>query len=124
MQYELPHTSAEHEHRDPTHEASHGGHGGMSHDMSDPTLAAAIERDMRNRFFVALLLAMPVVILSPLAVNTFGLELIGSQSARNWLMPSFRLRSCGTRAGSSSVARTPRSRAGLSTWRFWWPPEC
>jgi hypothetical protein len=24
--------------------------GGMSHDMSDPTMAAAMESDMRNRF--------------------------------------------------------------------------
>jgi P-type Cu2+ transporter len=46
-------------------------------------MAAAMERDMRNRFFVALALSIPVVLLSPLAVNTLGLELIGSLSARN-----------------------------------------
>jgi Cu2+-exporting ATPase len=86
MQYELPHTRADAEHRDPTAEATHAGHGGMSHDMSDPTMAAAMERDMRNRFFVALALTIPVVLLSPLAVNTFGLELIESMDARNWLM--------------------------------------
>ena len=44
----------------------------MSHDMSDPTMAAAMERDMRNRFFVALALTIPVLLYSPLAVNTFG----------------------------------------------------
>jgi len=86
MQYELPHTRAEAEHHDPAHEAAHDGHGGMSHDMSDPTMAAAMERDMRDRFFVALALTVPVVLLSPLAVNTFGLELLGSMDARNWLM--------------------------------------
>ena len=64
MQYELPHTAAEEEHRDPAHEAAAHGHGGMSHDMSDPTMAAAMERDMRNRFFVALALTIPVVLLS------------------------------------------------------------
>jgi P-type Cu2+ transporter len=85
MQYELPHTAAEAEHRDPAHEAAHEGHGGMSHDMSDPTMAAAMERDMRNRFFVALVLAIPVVLLSPVAVNTFGVELLQSETARNWL---------------------------------------
>jgi Cu2+-exporting ATPase len=82
MQYELPHTQAGEEHHDPSHETE----GGMSHDMSDPTMAAAMERDMRNRFFVALLLTIPVILLSPLAVNTFGLELLDSEDARNWLM--------------------------------------
>ena len=86
MQYELPHTGADEHHHDPSHEAPHEGHGGMSHDMSDPTMAAAMERDMRNRFFVALALTIPVVLLSPLAVNTFGLELLDSMDARNWLM--------------------------------------
>jgi P-type Cu2+ transporter len=86
MQYELPHSAAHEEHRDPAHEVPHEGHGGMSHDMSDPTVAAAMERDMRNRFFVALALTIPVVLLSPLAVNTFGIELLESETARNWLM--------------------------------------
>ena len=86
MQYELPHTDAHAEHHNPSQEAPHEGHGGMSHDMSDPTMAAAMERDMRNRFFAALALTIPVLLLSPLAVNTFGIELIGSHNARNWLM--------------------------------------
>ncbi|HZA66444.1 MAG TPA: heavy metal translocating P-type ATPase, partial [Geminicoccaceae bacterium] len=86
MQYELPHTGADEHHHVPSEEAAHEGHGGMSHDMSDPTMAAAMEREMRNRFFVALVLTIPVVLLSPLAVNTFGLELLGSMDARNWLM--------------------------------------
>jgi P-type Cu2+ transporter len=86
MQYELPHTRAHAKHHDPSEEAAHEGHGGMSHDMSDPTMAAAMERDMRNRFVVALVLTIPVVLLSPLAVNTFGLELIESMEARNWAM--------------------------------------
>jgi Cu2+-exporting ATPase len=86
MQYELPHTQAHQEHHVPSQEAPHEGHGGMSHDMSDPTMATAMARDMRNRFVVALVLTIPVVLLSPLAVNTFGLELIDSHSARNWLM--------------------------------------
>jgi Cu2+-exporting ATPase len=86
MQYELPHTMAHEQHHDPPEEAEHEGHGGMSHDMSDPTMAAAMERDMRNRFFVALVLTVPVILLSPLAVNTFGIELLDSEDARNWLM--------------------------------------
>jgi Cu2+-exporting ATPase len=83
MQYELPHTSAEQRHEHPAEAASHEGHGGMDHDMSDPTMAAAMERDMRNRFFVALLLTIPVILLSPVAVNTFGIELVESETARN-----------------------------------------
>ena len=86
MQYELPHTHGGERHEPPSHEASHEGHGGMSHDMSDPTMAAAMERDMRNRFFIALALTIPVVLLSPLAVNSFGIELVDSMDARNWLM--------------------------------------
>jgi Cu2+-exporting ATPase len=86
MQYELPHTRGHEEHHDPSKEAADDGHGGMSHDMSDPTMAAAMERDMRNRFFIALVLTIPVILLSPLAVNTFDLELIDSEDARNWLM--------------------------------------
>ena len=82
MQYELPHTDARREHRDPS-EHERDGHGGLDHDMSEPTMAAAMERDMRNRFFIALALTIPVVLLSPLAVNTLGLELIGSHTARN-----------------------------------------
>ena len=69
MQYELPHTRAHHE-----------------HDTSDPGMAAAMERDMRDRFFGALVLTIPVVLLSPVAVNTFGIEPIDSLDARNWLM--------------------------------------
>jgi Cu2+-exporting ATPase len=86
MQYELPHTQAHHQHRHPAAEAEPEGHGGMSHDMSDPTMASAMARELRNRFLFALVLTIPVVLLSPVAVRTFGIELIDSQAARNWLM--------------------------------------
>ena len=85
MQYELPHSAA-----DAVHEQVHPGasdeHAGMDHDMSDPKVARAMELDMRRRFFVALVLSVPVFALSPVAVNFFGLELVGSETARNWLM--------------------------------------
>ena len=45
-------------------------HGGMGHDMSDPAMAAAMERDMRNSFFVALLLTIPTVLYSPLGASS------------------------------------------------------
>jgi len=44
MQYELPHTAARRAHTEPG-DYPDGGHGGMDHDMSDPTMAAAMERD-------------------------------------------------------------------------------
>ena len=51
------------------------GHGGMDHDLSDPGMAAAMERDMRNKFFISLLLTIPTVLYSPLGVNLIGVEL-------------------------------------------------
>jgi len=53
----------------------HGGHAGMDHDMSDPGMAAAMERDMRNKFFIALLLTIPTVLYSPLGMNLLGVNL-------------------------------------------------
>ena len=65
--------------------ADHRGHAGMGHDMSDPRMAKAMEADMRNRFFLALLLTLPTILFSPLATNTFDLELAGGRTA-NWIM--------------------------------------
>ncbi len=45
------------------------------HDMSDPAMARAMEADMRNRFFVSLVLTIPVILYSPLGVNLFKLHL-------------------------------------------------
>jgi Cu2+-exporting ATPase len=44
----------------------HGGHGGMS--MSD------MVRDMRNRFLVAALFAVPILVWSPIGHDVFGLD--------------------------------------------------
>src|SRR6266705_702952 len=51
------------------------GMGPMEHDMSDPAMAKQMEADMRNRFFVSLVLTIPVVLYSPLGVNLFKLHL-------------------------------------------------
>lgn len=61
----------------------HSSHGGaamdhsahMGHDMSDPSMAAAMERDMRNKFLIALVLTIPTVLYSPMGMNIFGLSL-------------------------------------------------
>jgi P-type Cu2+ transporter len=50
-------------------------HSMMGHDMSDPAMAQAMEADMRNRFFVSLVLTIPVILYSPLGVNLFKLHL-------------------------------------------------
>ena len=62
-------------HATPTVDHAAMDHSGMAHDMSDPAMAAAMERDMRNRFFVALLLTIPIVLYSPLGRDLFGLDL-------------------------------------------------
>src|SRR5215207_8333358 len=64
MQYEMPATQADHD-----------AHADMGHDMSDPGMVAAMERDMRNKFFVALLLTIPTVLYSPLGMSLLGLRL-------------------------------------------------
>ncbi len=63
---------------------AHARHGGMEHDMSDPVMAKAMERDMRNRFVVALLMTIPTVLFSPLVKNTVGIEIVGTPWA-NWI---------------------------------------
>src|SRR5215470_9924020 len=50
-------------------------HSMMAHDMSDPAMARAMEADMRNRFFVSLVLTIPVILYSPLGTHLFKLHL-------------------------------------------------
>jgi len=50
-------------------------HSMMGHDMSDPAMARDMEADMRNRFFVSLVLTIPVVLYSPLGTSLFKLHL-------------------------------------------------
>lgn len=57
-----------HEHGGP---AGHGSHDHAAM-ISDPRMAAAMERDMRNRFFVSLILSIPVILYSALGKAIFG----------------------------------------------------
>ena len=61
------------------------GHGGMAHDMSDPAMAEAMERDIRTRFWVALGLTVPTVLLSPIGSGLLGVQLVPREIA-GWLM--------------------------------------
>jgi len=58
------------------HEMAGMDHGGARQDhaamMSDPRMAAAMERDMRNRFLLSLLLTIPVILYSDLGDTIFG----------------------------------------------------
>jgi P-type Cu2+ transporter len=67
------------------HAGMEHGHGGMAHDMSDPAMAAAMERDIRTRFLVALLLTIPTVLYSPIGRNLFGVNLPSPLPA-DWTM--------------------------------------
>ncbi len=60
-----------------------GGHD--HHAVSDPSLARAMEVDMRNRFIFALILTIPTVLLSSLGMNLLGLQFVAPETA-NWAM--------------------------------------
>jgi Cu2+-exporting ATPase len=84
MQFEMPSTSAH-----ATHEAEHAeavSHAGMDHAMSDPKMAKAMERDMRNRFVVALLLTIPTVLYSSLGTDVFRIGMPAGPLNSNWIM--------------------------------------
>lgn len=88
MQYEMSATAAQHVHHEMHKDVQDGmamGHGGMDHDMSDPKMARAMELDMRNRFFVALLLTIPTLLYSPLFTQFFNFRLPAPVDP-NWIM--------------------------------------
>ncbi len=73
-------------------EKEHGGHTmqKMSHKdhetaMTNPQMAKQMEADMRRRFWISLLLSIPIFLYSPVAINFFGLHLPSPISV-NWLL--------------------------------------
>ena len=64
----------------------HSAHAGMDHDMSDPGMAAAMERDMRDKFFLALVLTIPTILYAPLGMNLLGVRLPTFGLDPNWIM--------------------------------------
>ncbi len=79
------HTAPHHDMAPAAHEPGHGEHGGMAHDMSDPAMAASMERDIRTRFFVALALTIPTILYSSLGRTIFGATPPAPLPA-NWMM--------------------------------------
>src|SRR3990167_5615381 len=61
---------------------NHAGHdmqkmSGMAHEaaMTNPQMAKQMEADMRRRFFISLILSIPIFLYSPVGINFFGLNL-------------------------------------------------
>jgi P-type Cu2+ transporter len=74
--------------------AEHAEHAGMSHaghDMSDPRMAAAMEADMRRRFWISLVLSIPVVAYSGLGMLAIGDRELPTPfgSPADWIMLAF-----------------------------------
>ena len=69
--------------------AAHGGHEAMGHDMSDPRMAASMEADMRRRFWIALVLSLPVVAYSSLGTLLLGGRELPALVDRNWILLAF-----------------------------------
>ena len=53
--------------------------------MTSPAMAKEMERDMRRRFFISLILSVPIFLYSPVAINFFKLTL-PSPIPVNWLL--------------------------------------
>src|SRR5258706_5346858 len=94
----MPQTKPAHAMHDAGHESppseshaasAHGGgvgHGaGMSHDMSDPAMAASMEGEIRTRFWVALALSALVVLISPMG-EMIDIRLPLSAAVRSWAL--------------------------------------
>ena len=71
--------------------AEHAGAAHASHDMSDPRMAAAMEADMRRRFWISLVLALPVI-----GYSSLGMLLLGGRTPptpfgipADWIMLAF-----------------------------------
>src|SRR3990167_10924265 len=62
-------------------------HHHMDHEsaMTNPQMAKEMERDMRRRFFISLILSVPIFLYSPVAINFFKLTL-PSPIPVNWLL--------------------------------------
>lgn len=85
----LKHAAHDHSHAEPMehdmHDMSAMSH--MDHEaaMTDPTMAKAMEADMRRRFFISLVLSLPIFAYSPVGEKLIGTAL-PSGIPVNWLL--------------------------------------
>jgi Cu2+-exporting ATPase len=94
-QYEYNvHNHTEHENHEghdmkamPARHSMSGGGSHMDHEsaMTDPSMAKQMEADMRKRFWISLLLTIPIILYSPLGEGLFGLQL-PTPIPVNWLL--------------------------------------
>ncbi len=85
-------TGGEHAGHDPVRSGTSNGAGmqkmsHMDHDsaMTNPQMAKAMEADMRRRFFISLILSVPIFLYSPVGINFLGLTLPTPIPA-NWIL--------------------------------------
>lgn len=64
-------------------EMDHSDHEAM---MTDPSMAKTMEQEMKKRFFIALFLSLPIVLLSPLGVKLFKLDFNFLPIHPNWIL--------------------------------------
>jgi P-type Cu2+ transporter len=71
--------------------AEHAGMAHAGHDMSDPRMAAAMEADMRRRFWISLVLAVPVIAYSSLGMLLVGGRILPTPFGvpADWIMLAF-----------------------------------
>src|SRR5262249_36461742 len=72
-------------------QAEHAGMSHAGHDMSDPRMAAAMEADMRRRFWISLVLSIPVVAYSGLGMLVMGGRALATPFGipADWIMLTF-----------------------------------
>jgi len=73
------------EERHESHDMSKMSHHDHEAAMTDPSMAKQMEADMRRRFWIALVLTVPIVLYSPIGEKMFGVRLPSPVSA-NWLL--------------------------------------
>jgi Cu2+-exporting ATPase len=67
------------------HNVLHTNHEDHEKAMTDPSMAAFMEKDMRNRFLWSLLLTIPAIIYSPVFTNIFKINL-PTPIPQNWIL--------------------------------------
>jgi len=60
----------------------------MDHEemMTDPTMAKTMEGDMRRRFYISLVLSIPIILLSPFGVQILGIDWSFLPIHQNWIL--------------------------------------
>lgn len=91
-EYKMDEELRHEEHGKSNEYGEHAGHNmsemsHMNHEaaMTDPQMAKKMEADMRKRFFISLILSIPIFLYSPVGINFFGINLPSPISV-NWLL--------------------------------------